>query len=55
MYENGTYGEAPNDYLVQCIDKFPSSSRILSLGEGEGRKNLILVDKPVVPKWPVCV
>lgn len=42
VYERGSYGHAPNDTLVAHASKFPSGSRILSLGEGEGRNAIWL-------------
>jgi cyclopropane fatty-acyl-phospholipid synthase-like methyltransferase len=36
------YGEAPNDFLVENIDRLKSGGRILCLSEGEGRNAVYL-------------
>lgn len=40
--EGYVYGDAPNDFLREQADRLPPKSRILSLGEGEGRNALFL-------------
>ena len=39
------YGEEPNDFLVAQADRIPSQGKILSVGEGEGRNAIFLLEK----------
>ncbi|KAJ3286801.1 hypothetical protein HDU79_006195 [Rhizoclosmatium sp. JEL0117] len=44
-YNPGTgflYGTAPNDFLASQVSRLPRCSRVLSLGEGEGRNAVFL-------------
>lgn len=38
------YGEAPNDFLVEVVDRLPPG-RVLCLGEGEGRNAVFLAQR----------
>ncbi len=40
--EEYAYGVQPNDFLVEAAKRLPTASRILSLGEGEGRNAAFL-------------
>ena len=40
--EEYAYGVRPNDFLVEAAKRLPTASRILSLGEGEGRNAIFL-------------
>ena len=39
------YGDAPNDFLREQAYRLPAASRVLSLGEGEGRNALFLAQQ----------
>jgi len=45
MYDKGTYGEDPNETLVENSSKITSGGAILSIGEGEGRNAVWLAKK----------
>jgi SAM-dependent methyltransferase len=39
------YGSAPNAFLAEHVDAFPSNGEVLSLGEGEGRNAVFLAER----------
>jgi SAM-dependent methyltransferase len=39
------YGEAPNDFLLECVEHLPARRAVLSLGEGEGRNAVFLAQR----------
>ncbi|MFO0562831.1 MAG: class I SAM-dependent methyltransferase [Polyangiales bacterium] len=39
------YGDAPNDFLVECATRIQPRGRVLSLGEGEGRNAVFLAQQ----------
>ena len=43
--EDYAYGESPNDFLASTADKIPTSGKVLSLCEGEGRNSVFLAEK----------
>ncbi len=43
--EGFAYGEAPNDFLVQCAPQFKPGGRVLCLADGEGRNGVWLAQQ----------
>lgn len=39
------YGDAPNDFLVDCLPRLKPRGRVLCLGEGEGRNAVFLAQR----------
>ena len=39
------YGTAPNDFLVEVVDRLPPAARVISLAEGEGRNAVFLAER----------
>ncbi len=39
------YGEKPNDFLAQMVDRLPTAGRALDIGAGEGRNALFLASR----------
>jgi SAM-dependent methyltransferase len=47
--EEFAYGTAPNDFLVDQVDRLPPGGRILLPGDGEGRNSVWLADQGFRP------